>query len=58
MPGFDNVTARVQEAIEAWQNPADCEHRKYLLWKPNNFGLGSDIHTVGMSHFATITRAT
>lgn len=45
--GFDNETADAQRIIEEWQNPPDCRARRFLLWKPNNFGLGSDIHTIG-----------
>lgn len=46
--GFDNVTAAAQRAIEEWQNPPDCAARRYLLWRPNNFGIGSDLHTIGL----------
>lgn len=46
--GFDNETSDVQKSLEEWQNPADCRARRYLLWKPNSFGMGSDIHTIGL----------
>lgn len=46
---MDAETARVQALIEASQNPEDCSAARYLLWSPNNGGMGSDLHSIGMA---------
>jgi len=45
--GYDNETAVVQRRIKENQNPLDCENGKYFLYNLNNYGMGSDLHTLG-----------
>lgn len=45
--GYDNETAVVQRLIRENQHPSDCENGKFFVYKLNNFGMGSDIHTLG-----------
>ena len=45
--GQDSVTAKVQSLIYERQNPSSCETRKYFLFQFNNWGMGSDLHTLG-----------
>lgn len=39
-PGYDEDTAETLRVIDEWQNPPNCEHRKYILWENRNSGLG------------------
>jgi hypothetical protein len=44
---MDGETADVQALLEANQNPEDCSSARYLVWANNNYGMGSDLHTLG-----------
>ena len=46
-PGLDDDTSSVFSLLSDNQNPEDCSERKYFLWAPLNWGIGSDIHTIG-----------
>jgi hypothetical protein len=44
--GQDSDTEKVQSLIYGRQNPSNCETRKYFLFQINNWGMGSDLHTL------------
>lgn len=45
--GYDNETAEVQRRIRENQHPPDCESGRYFVYGLNNYGMGSDLHTLG-----------
>lgn len=44
---MNDDTRSVIALLSQSQNPDNCKERKYFLWAPLNWGIGSDIHTIG-----------
>lgn len=44
---LDDDTSAVFALLNENQHPNNCHARKYFLWAPLNWGIGSDIHTIG-----------
>ena len=44
---LDDATSAVFALLNENQHPNNCHARKYFLWAPLNWGIGSDIHTIG-----------
>jgi hypothetical protein len=44
---MDALTQETQALISAHQNPEDCGAAEYFVWRPNDYGIGSDLHTTG-----------
>lgn len=44
---LDDDTSAVFALLSENQYPNKCHERKYFLWAPLNWGIGSDIHTIG-----------